>query len=437
MPVQRAIARLTVRALRNDPAGVPCPSFFPGFPLKFPMKTSAESASLEAQIEALREENQQLRAGRAVAQAHQAESEEEERRQARFRTVFENSPFGQKIITPDLTIQQANRAVVDMLGCASEDDLVGHKIQEFAHPDYRADWTFLQERLWAHKLPHFTLETCLVRCDGSSFWCQVTSIRFPDGERELGYTQLEDISDRRTLELSLKRLYDAQETILHLVTHDIKTPIAHIQLLADLLQRQAHAPGKPAACGHAEDTTRYLALIHQACAEANKLLRDVLFLGSLDANHLKKQAIDLNAFLEQRLEPHRLQAHAKDLALTLDLPAQVVHANLNADVFGRVVDNLVTNALKFTPAGGQVTVGLQEPAGRVLLTVRDTGIGIPQALQAELFEKFSPSARAGVAGEPSTGLGLFITKQIVQLHRGKLWVECQEGAGACFFVELR
>jgi two-component system sensor histidine kinase VicK len=397
------------------------------------MSLPALNLSLEAQNAALREENQQLRAGQAVARAQQAEANEEERRQARFRTVFENSPFGQKIITPDLTIRQANQAVVDMLGCASEADLMGHKIIEFSHPDHRADWTFLQERLWAHKLLHFTLETCLVRRDGSSFWCQVTSIRFPDGDEELGYTQLEDISDRKGLELSLKRLYDAQETIMHLVTHDLKTPIAHIQLLADLLQRQADAAPETVGTG-APETARYLALIRQACADADKLLRDVLFLGSLDATHLKKQPTDLNAFLEKRLESHRLVA--RDRGIALHLPPQPLHFPLNADIFGRVVDNLVSNALKFTPAGGLIAVGLREQAGRARLTVQDTGIGIPEALQEHLFEKFSPSARQGITGEVSTGLGLFITKQIVQLHRGKLWVESQEGHGACFFVEL-
>jgi two-component system sensor histidine kinase VicK len=101
-----------------------------------------------------------------------------------------------------------------------------------------------------------------------------------------------------------------------------------------------------------------------------------------------------------------------------------------------VVDNLVSNALKFTPAGGRVTVALREEAGRVRLTVQDTGIGIPEALHAGLFEKFSSSARTGVAGEASTGLGLFITQQIVQQHRGKIWVESQPGAGTCFVVEL-
>ncbi|MGI4759326.1 MAG: PAS domain-containing sensor histidine kinase [Janthinobacterium lividum] len=393
-----------------------------------------ENPSLEAQNEALREEIRQLRAGQQVVAVEQAHSADREEEQARFRTLFENSPFGQKIITPDLVIRQANRAVLEMLDCTSPEQVVGHKIMEFAHPDYHDDWRFLQERLWKHKLPSFTLETCLVRTDGSHFWCQVTSTRIPDGGEELGYTQLEDISDRKTLELSLRRLYDAQETVLHLITHDLKAPIGHIQLAAELLQHQLDdAQPMPS---QAADTARYLDLIRRACADANKLLQDILLLGSLDANQLKLQPTDLGALLHQRLEPHRLVAHDKGLTLILDVPPEPVLANLNADIFGRVIDNLVSNALKFTPANGCVTVALHHPVDRVLLTVRDTGIGIPQALQEGLFEKFSASARAGVGGEASTGLGLFITRHIVQQHRGKLWVESAEGAGTCFFVEL-
>jgi two-component system sensor histidine kinase VicK len=390
--------------------------------------------SLEAENAALRAENQQLRAGQTVAEARQGESDDRERHQARFQAVFENSPFGQKIITPDLVIKQANQAVLTMLGCKHLEELVGHQILEFAHPDHRDDWRFLQERLWHHKLPSFTLETCLVRCDGSSFWCQVTSIRFPDGEEELGYTLLEDISVRKAAEQQFKHLYDTQETILHLVTHDLRGSIWHIQLLTNLLQGQLDAA--QLLTDQAPDSTHYLTLIREACATATKLLQDVLLLGALDAAMLKLQPTDLGTLLAQRLEVHRLVAHEKGLALTLAAPAQAVIANLNADAFGRVVDNLVSNALKFTPAGGRVTVELREQEGRVLLNVQDTGIGIPEKLHADLFEKFSASARAGVGGEASTGLGLFITRQIVQQHRGKLWVESQPGAGSCFFVEL-
>jgi two-component system sensor histidine kinase VicK len=347
--------------------------------------------------------------------------------------VFENSPFGQKIIDSDLVIRQVNPAVLAMLGCAHPDEVVGHRIQEFAHPDYQEDWRFLQERLWARKMVRFSLETRLVRVDGTSFWCQVTSMRFPDNGEELGFTQLEDISERKALELSLKRLYDAQETIVHLISHDVKTPVAQIQLLTDLLQRQLDAA--QLGTDDAQDTAKYLALIRQACANANKLLQDILWLGALDEREVQKQPTDLSAWLREQLAAHQLDAQAKNLTLVLDLPPGV-HANLNTSLFGRVVDNLVSNAFKFTPAGGQVTVGLREAPSSVLLTVQDTGVGIPEALQGSLFEKFSPASRAGVRGESSTGLGLFITQQIVQQHRGKLWVESQEGVGTCFWVEL-
>lgn len=103
--------------------------------------------------------------------------------------------------------------------------------------------------------------------------------------------------------------------------------------------------------------------------------------------------------------------------------------------FRRVLDNLFTNALKFTPADGRVAVGLTEHEGRPRLTVQDTGI--PAELQPHIFDKFSPARRKGLADEPSTGLGLFIAHQIVQRHGGKLWVESRAQKGTCFFIDLQ
>ncbi|ALW86900.1 hypothetical protein AUC43_18540 [Hymenobacter sedentarius] len=357
-----------------------------------------------------------------------------EQSQVRFRTVFENAPLGQKIITPDLTIRQANPAVVKMLGCAGVEDLVGHKIMEFAHPDHRADWQELQERLWEHKLPSFTLETCLMRCDGSSFWCQVHSVLFPDEGGELGYTILEDISDRKNLEAKLKRVYDAQETILQLATHDLKGPIAHIELLTDLLQREVasragQSPPPP-------EMVHYLGLIQSSCAHAHALLQDVLYVGDLDQNGLQKRPTDLNTYLTTRLNPHRLAAQEKGIALALTLPPDALQVSLHPEKFGRVLDNLLHNALKFTPTGGTVTVGLHAHEGKVRFTVQDTGIGIPGKLHNNLFDKFNPTRRAGLQGEITTGLGLFIAKQIVELHGGDIWLESREKAGTTFFIEL-
>ena len=283
-------------------------------------------------------------------------------------------------------------------------------------------------------MPAFSLETCLVRADGSSFWCQVHSVLFPDDSTELGYTILEDISERKTLEASLKRVYDAQETILQLATHDLKGPIAQIELLVDLLQREitsrsGQAPPPP-------EMVHYLDLIQAACAHARSLLEDVLYVGDLDQNGLEKRPTNLLVYLAAQLESHRPEALNKGIHLVLDLPAEPLQARLHPDKFGRVLDNLLQNALKFTPAGGTITLGLREEQGTPRFTVQDTGIGIPGKLHAQLFDKFNPTRRAGLHGEPTTGLGLFIARQIVELHGGAIWLESREREGTTFFIEL-
>ncbi|TDN39408.1 PAS domain-containing sensor histidine kinase [Hymenobacter sp. UV11] len=389
------------------------------------MSSSLTSRSLNAENQSLRAQLHQLQADRAAA-AERASAYVQS--QVRFRTLFENSPLGQKIINPDLTIRQANAALVAMLGYTHRAEVEGRRILDFTHPHYRADWHDLQEHLWKHHIPCFSFDTCLVRTDGTSFWCQVYSILFCDGGQELGYTTLIDTTEHRELEASLKRLYDAQETILHLVAHDLKTPITHIQMLTGLLRRDADNP-KP-------ETPKLLALIEQACAEANALVKDVLYLGELDATQLKKEPTNLNAFLEAQLTVHRLTAHTKGLDLVLELPPQVVTANLNPNKFSRVVANLLSNALKFTPSGGRVVVRLEARAGRARLTVQDTGVGIAPALQAHIFDKFSAAARAGLHGEATTGLGLFITQQIVWLHGGTIGLTSRENEGTTFFIDL-
>lgn len=389
-----------------------------------PPAPNAELPDLRAEVIALRAQIQQLQATQPVA-AQPPVADHDAQSQARFRTVFENSPLGQKIIAPDLTIRQANLALVAMLGCTHAEQVQGHRILDFAHPTYRADWHHLQEQLWTHQLPYFTLDTCLVRVDGSLLWCQVHSMLFADQDQELGYTTLIDTTKHTELQASLKRLYDAQETILHLVAHDVRNPLAHIQLAVQLLRRDQGG-----------ETPKFLAIIEQAAGQAEAILKDVLYIGQLDAEALHKQPLDFAAYLDAQLAVHRLAAHAQGVALDLEVPPHAVPVNLNPNKFGRVVNNLLGNALKFTPAGGRVRVGLSEHVGRPRLTIQDTGVGIPAEHQAHLFDKFSQAAREGLAGESTTGLGLFITQQIVRLHGGTIWVESREQEGTTFYIDL-
>ena len=102
----------------------------------------------------------------------------------------------------------------------------------------------------------------------------------------------------------------------------------------------------------------------------------------------------------------------------------------------RMINNLLSNAIKFSPAGEKITIELEHRGTMVLISVADKGIGIPAEVQSELFNTFSAARRKGTAGEKSFGLGLSISKQIIEAHRGKIWVESKPGNGSVFYVEL-
>ncbi|GAA3927993.1 PAS domain-containing sensor histidine kinase [Hymenobacter algoricola] len=400
-----------------------------------PSSTPASSTPKKKQVQSLQKKNTRLREQKVVADEQKAADQRYERSQDRFRTVFENSPMGQKIIDPDLRIRQANQALATLLGLKSLKKVVGRKIIDFAHPDFVKDWEQLQEQLWDHKKPSFVLETCLVRQDKSSFWCRVTSVLFPDEGGELGYTTLEDITARKQLELANRHLYDTQETILQLAAHDLKAPIANILMIMTMLRGHAGVLSIDSALAR-QDVEDLLGMVEQACGKADALLRDVLFLGQLEATRLKKHRTNLGAFLDKRMAVFRLSAQEKGIHLRLNLPKTPIHADIHADKFGRILDNLLSNALNFTPAGGKIRVRLRQLKGRIRLVVHDTGLGIPEALQPHVFDKFTTAARPGLYGDTTTGLGLFITKQIVEMHQGKIWLESKENEGTTFFIDL-
>lgn len=102
----------------------------------------------------------------------------------------------------------------------------------------------------------------------------------------------------------------------------------------------------------------------------------------------------------------------------------------------QVVNNLVSNAIKFTTDGGEIRVVVEEHVEQVRLIIADNGVGIPAAHLPEVFERFTPARRPGRQGEKTTGLGLSIVKTIVELHKGRIWVESEEGQGTAFPIEL-
>ena len=140
--------------------------------------------------------------------------------------------------------------------------------------------------------------------------------------------------------------------------------------------------------------------------------------------------------LKEILEEYKASEDSINKNFTLKSSDEKIYMMVDDIKFRQVLNNLISNALKFTPDGGNITVGIEDQEDTVLFTVVDNGIGIPDKYKDTLFEKFTKARRRGLKGEPSTGLGMSIIKTIVDWHGGKIWFESEENHGTSFYIEL-
>ncbi len=262
------------------------------------------------------------------------------------------------------------------------------------------------------------------------------------GERRYGPADLalaEDVAHRVATAMDNARLYsEAQralqlrEEFLSLAAHELKTPITGLTGYAQLLQRRALRD--PDAL-NPRDVRLITALVDQA-ARLSRLVGAMLDLSRLQSGQLtmERGTLDLAA-LAQRIvdETHPiLEQHT----LQLRAPATPVLIEGDELRLEQVLQNLIQNAIKYSPEGGLISVRIEPQAEHVLLTVTDQGIGIPSAALPQLFNRFYRAANVDAQHTPGMGLGLHVVKQLVELHHGTVVVESHEGAGSTFAVRL-
>lgn len=176
--------------------------------------------------------------------------------------------------------------------------------------------------------------------------------------------------------------------------------------------------------------------------EASTIARDIVAellefaRGESDETTVIKESVEMTSFTQSTLDCHAPKALEKRIELKMTSESQFLFCNINRAKLSRVIDNLVTNAIKFTPEGGSVSLGIDRHSEGIVIKVADNGIGIPDELKPHLFDPFSSSGRKGTSNEKSTGLGLSITKKLVELHSGKIWFESEEGKGSTFYLLL-
>jgi signal transduction histidine kinase len=227
-----------------------------------------------------------------------------------------------------------------------------------------------------------------------------------------------------------KRAEQMKNEFFALVSHELRTPLTSIVGYTAVLREDLDADliGAPA--------TRHLSVVARNAHRLQRLVGDLLFVAQLEGDNLvlEKSQIDLSQVAKDSCEAGA--PRAAELGVTIRVETVPAPIFGDADRLGQLIDNLLSNALKFTPAGGTVEVAVSLSDGAAQLVVRDTGIGIADSELAQLFDRFFRASTARGRAIPGIGLGLSIVKALAEGHGGEVSVESTEGVGTKFVVAL-
>lgn len=212
-------------------------------------------------------------------------------------------------------------------------------------------------------------------------------------------------------------------TIMRVVAHDLRNPIGSM-ISASYLVFMDTTPSA--------DQTQMIEIIQKSGRKAVTLIEDLLFSHS-EEKVLVKTPLELDGLILSCIDMVQDKAVQKQQNIVF-VPSGVL---VNADKkIWRVFSNLIGNSIKFTPIGGEINIGVEKLPGKVVLSVKDNGIGIPDEIKDDIFDLTPTKGRDGTSGEKSFGLGLYSCKEIIEAHQGNIWFESTNGEGTTFYIEL-
>jgi signal transduction histidine kinase len=269
-----------------------------------------------------------------------------------------------------------------------------------------------------------------------TFVCADSGRRY--GPSDLALAQ--DLADRCALALDNARLHaQVQETLrereafLTALAHDLKTPLTASMGYAQLLRREAAKVGRGQAVRRLEE---WAAIVERNAERAAALVDELLDIARLEAGHpldLERRPADLVALARRAVAEYQHEDDRHRIAVEAD--ARAIVGEWDARRLARVLDNLLGNAIKYSPSGAEVTVRLALDGPWAVVAISDRGVGIPEADLPRVFEPFHRGRNvAGTVG--GTGVGLAFVRQVVEQHGGSVGVESQEGVGSTFTVRL-
>ncbi len=227
----------------------------------------------------------------------------------------------------------------------------------------------------------------------------------------------------------LYELIQVKNKFIGIAAHDLRNPAISIRGFSELLLKDA---------GNLTDEQQeFISIIQSTSNNMLDLLNDLLELSQIESGNLelKKTPASLKTLIEERLRLYRLQADNKRIKLHHEL-ADLPQFAFDHKRIGQAIDNLISNAIKFSPQGTNVYLSLQQDGGTAIFSIQDEGPGIPSEEQDLVFTEFQRLSVRPTDSESSTGLGLAITKRIIETHGGHISFKSRVGVGTVFTIEL-
>ena len=224
-----------------------------------------------------------------------------------------------------------------------------------------------------------------------------------------------------------------------LVAHELKSPLTAIESYLELMEHESSQPSSSKELRHWLEDIRQM---KDTAAHLRQTIADLLEMTQIESGKMKLvlRSVDVGVLAREVTDAFRAKSDRSALKVALQIQPDLPRVTADPDRVRQVFNNLLSNAIKFTPSGGRVDISIRSDPGsgkdfRVHCTVRDTGVGMNPKEQKKLFGKFV-RLKPSVSGEEGTGLGLYITKAIIEAHHGQIWSESEVGKGSSFHFYL-
>ncbi|MGQ9677748.1 MAG: PAS domain-containing sensor histidine kinase, partial [bacterium] len=384
------------------------------------------------------------------------------RRTESFLSIWENLATGVAIVDSQYTIQQANPWFARFYQTTPE-TLKGKKCHQLvhglSHPCYLYGETcpivnvLASGTVFRTKHQHLTpdgivryIETTVAPLHDENdtiiaflmIHNDFTEIKLAQQAAEEKNRELEKLNEETQLQAEelknanseLLRLSSAKDEFISTVSHELRTPLTVIAEVLNLLIDKTAGP-------IAEKQHQLLSVAHRNCSRLSTLINNLLDMSKLEINkiHVHPEEFDICLLIDEVKKSLSPVADQKGLSLTTVMSSEPIIVYADEKHIHRVLINLVGNAIKFTDQG-RVTISVQRKETEAIVSVCDTGIGIPENEQPNIFEKFYQAHHYTGFRMPGTGLGLAITKKLLELNNSKIGLDSKPGVGSCFFFSL-